>query len=60
MEGTDCNVPWLCPFPEDDGVEKGGDVLVFHWVFERFGPCMHDILNWKELVWYIFDAESSF
>jgi len=34
MGGTDCDIPWVGEFPEDDGVEERGDMAVFGGIFE--------------------------
>lgn len=57
---TDGDIPWVGEFPERDGVEERCDVLVFGWMFERFWPCVHNVMDGIELVLYFLDSESFF
>jgi len=57
---TDCDIPGVCQFPESDGVEERGDVLVFSGIFERFRPCVHNVVDREELVLHFFDGKGFF
>ena len=57
---TNCDIPGFCPIPEDDRFKERGDLLILDGIFERFWPCVHNVVNSMELILCIFDCERFF